>query len=89
MTSAVDTALPSDNVKVSKSDFRAQFVIIKNEITALQTRTSVAGAEAFNNGITATEVQRLINNAILADNTRNRLPSSLAYGSTSFTISNN
>ena len=47
MTSAVDSTLPPDNVKSSKSDFRAQFLVIKNEITALQQRTSVAGAKAF------------------------------------------
>ena len=36
MTSAVDSTLPADNVKASKSDFRAQFLVIKDEITALQ-----------------------------------------------------
>ncbi len=47
MTSAVDSTLPADNVKASKSDFRAQFLVIKDELTALQQRTSVAGAKAF------------------------------------------
>ena len=89
MTSQVDTAFPVDNQKVSKADFRAQMLIISNEISALQKRVGVAGAIAFNDYMTYTEVQRLINNAVLADNSRNRLPSTLAYGETSFTISNN
>lgn len=49
MTSAVDSTLPADNVKASKADFREQFLVIKNEITALQQRTGVAGAIAFGN----------------------------------------
>jgi|TARA_R100000306_G_scaffold28970_1_gene31932 hypothetical protein len=44
MTSAVDSTFPADNVKVSKSDFRAQMLIIKDELTALQ---GVARAIAF------------------------------------------
>lgn len=47
MASEVDETLPTDNVKTSKADFRAQFLIIKNELTALQQRTNVAGAKAF------------------------------------------
>jgi hypothetical protein len=47
MASAVDSTLPADNVKASKSDFRAQFLVIKEELTALQARTSIPGAKAF------------------------------------------
>jgi hypothetical protein len=47
MASSVDTTFPADNVKVSKATQRAQNLIIYNEITALQQRTSVAGAKAF------------------------------------------
>jgi hypothetical protein len=47
MASNVDTTLPADNVKSSKADFRAQFLVIFDEITALQKRTGVAGAKAF------------------------------------------
>ena len=47
MASAVDSTFPADNVKVSKADLRAQLLIIKNELTALQRRTSVPGAKAF------------------------------------------
>ena len=61
MTSAVDTALPADNVKASKADFRAQFLVIHNEITALQQRTSVAGAKAFYGFVDDAE----LNNAII------------------------
>ena len=47
MTSAVDATIPAANTKSIKAEFRAQFLVIKNEITALQQRTSVAGAKAF------------------------------------------
>ena len=56
MTSAVDSTFPADNVKVSKATMRAQFLTIYNEITALQTRTGVPGAQAFYNFITPEEV---------------------------------
>jgi hypothetical protein len=39
MASSVDSTLPADNVKASKADFRAQFLVIKNEIEVLQTLT--------------------------------------------------
>lgn len=60
MTSAVDVNFPADNVQVSKSEFRAQMLTIYNEITALQARTSVAGAQGFYNFITPEEVDRKI-----------------------------
>lgn len=63
MTSQVNTAFPADNVKVSKADFRAQMLIISNEITALQQRTSVAGAQAYADFVTSNEVARLIRNS--------------------------
>ena len=47
MASTVDSTLPADNVKASKADFRAQFLIIKDEITALQRSTSVPADLAF------------------------------------------
>lgn len=65
MASAVDSTLPTDNEKASKADFRAQFLVIKNEITALQLRTGVAGAKAFYDFVDAadlhTEVLRVHN----------------------------
>lgn len=60
MTSQVDVTFPADNVKISKSEWRAQQLIISNEITALQARTSLAGARAFYNFITPEEVDRKI-----------------------------
>ena len=36
MASNVSTTLPADNVKSSKADFRAQFLVIKTEIEELQ-----------------------------------------------------
>ena len=42
MASAVDETLPSDNSKAAKADFRAQFLVIKNEITDLQRETKLA-----------------------------------------------
>ena len=61
MTSAVDTTFPVDNVKSSKATMRAQLLIISNEITALQQRTSVAGAKAFYGFLEHQEVVNLIN----------------------------
>jgi hypothetical protein len=39
MTSSVDATLPADNVKASKADFRAQFLVIKDELENLQRLT--------------------------------------------------
>ena len=47
MASAVDETFPADVGKVSKATMRAQFLTIKNEITALQARTGIAGQLAF------------------------------------------
>lgn len=41
MASQVDATHPADNVKVSKATTRAQALIIKNEITALQIQTAL------------------------------------------------
>lgn len=60
MTSAVDATFPADNVKTSKATFRAQMLTIKNEITALQQRTGVAGAKAFYGFVEAEDVRRMI-----------------------------
>lgn len=40
MSSEVDATVPADNVKAEKAQFRANFQIIKGEITALQLVTS-------------------------------------------------
>ena len=61
MASAVDTTFPADNVKVSKATMRAQLLIISNEITALQQRTSVAGAHAFYGFVDEAEVRQIVN----------------------------
>lgn len=60
MTSAVDSTFPADAVKVSKATMRAQQLIIKNEITALQQRIALPGRTAFEENVTTQEVQRLI-----------------------------
>jgi|TARA_Y100000034_G_C6860933_1_gene391792 hypothetical protein len=46
-TSSVDSTLPADNVKTSKAAFRAQFLIIKNELTAQQNATGLPRLLAF------------------------------------------
>ena len=61
MASSVDTTFPADNVKVSKATFRAQMLIIYNEITALQQRTGVAGMKAFFGFTEEQDVVNLIN----------------------------
>jgi hypothetical protein len=60
MASAVDTTFPADNVKVSKATMRAQLLIIRDEISALQQRTSVAGAKAFYGFLSESEVQSAV-----------------------------
>ena len=57
MTSSVDVTFPADNVKVSKGTFRAQMLIIRDEISALQARTSVAGMKAFFGFVDANDLQ--------------------------------
>ena len=59
MTSQVDATIPADEAKVDKADFRAQFLVIKNEITALQLRTGVPGAKAFYGFVEPEDVKRL------------------------------
>jgi len=78
MTSTVDSTLPADNVKASKADFRAQFLAIKNEITALQKRTSVAGAKTFYNFVDADDLAQEVRNQHAAQ--ISTLPADLAYG---------
>jgi hypothetical protein len=60
MASSVDATFPADNVKVSKGTMRAQMLIIKNELTALQARTSVAGAKAYYGFLDESEVQEAV-----------------------------
>lgn len=60
MTSAVDITFPVDNVEVSKADFRAQMLVIRDEISALQDRTDVAGREAFLDNVTTGDVLNII-----------------------------
>ena len=77
MASAINTAFPYDNVKVSKASWRAQVLIIANEITALQARSSVAGAKAFYNYVEPEEVLQIVQreNAIT-----NPLARQIAFG---------
>ena len=67
MTSQVDSTFPADNVKTDKSGMRAQMLIIKDEITALQAKTGVAGELAFNDRPSRSEVQAMINFAIIGN----------------------
>ena len=47
MASAIDATKPADNVPADKADLRANLATAKNEITALQTKTSQAGQMAY------------------------------------------
>jgi len=78
MTSAVDSTLPADNVKASKADFRAQFLSIKNEISALQKRTGVAGIKAFYNFVSYDDLAQEVRNQHAIQ--ISTLPADLAYG---------
>jgi|TARA_R110000751_G_scaffold79925_1_gene161130 hypothetical protein len=77
MASAIDATLPADNVKASKADFRAQFLTIKNEISALQKRTGVAGAKAFYNFVDANDLDEAMR---IQHSKQHSLPQDLAYG---------
>lgn len=81
MASAVDTTLPADNVKASKADFRAQFLIIKDEITALQLRTGLPGAKMFYEYVELWEVEQKVRQ--FHDALPSSFPSDIAFGSTS------
>jgi hypothetical protein len=60
MASTVDTTFPADNVKVSKATMRAQLLIIRDEISALQLRTGVAGAKAFYGFVEESDVEQAV-----------------------------
>lgn len=47
MTSQVDASIPADNVKVEKSEIRANFAIIRDEISQLQRQTRKPWKIAF------------------------------------------
>ena len=78
MTSTVDSTLPADNVKASKADFRAQFLAIKNEISALQKRTGVAGIKAFYNFVSYDDLAQEVRNQHAIQ--ISTLPADLAFG---------
>ena len=83
MTSTVDATLPANNVKASKADFRAQFLVIKDEISALQVRTGLAGAQAFYGFVTIGEVKEEVRR--LHDALASVIPRDMAFGRTSLT----
>ena len=78
MTSSVDSTLPADNVKASKADFRAQFLVIKNEISALQKRTGVAGIKAFYNFVDTDDLAQAVRTQ--HELQVSTLPADLAFG---------
>ena len=78
MASAVDSTLPADNVKASKADFRAQFLVIKNEISALQKRTGVAGVKALYNFVDADDLAQAVRTQHALQ--LSTLPADLAFG---------
>ena len=60
MASSIDVTLPPDGEKVSKAEFRAQFLVIKNEIEALQRLIAVPGHLAFDNTPDHNEIETMI-----------------------------
>ena len=78
MTSTVDVTFPADNVKVSKATMRSQFLTIRDELSALQSRTGVASAKAYYNYVEQADVEA----AIRANNktSSNNLAKDLAFG---------
>lgn len=47
MSSAIDATVPADNVKVDKSLIRQNFATAEQEITDLQSKTSLADKLAY------------------------------------------
>ena len=89
MASAVDATFPADNVKVDKASFRAQLLVVKNEITALQARIGTPGRLAYQDFVSKWEIDAAIQRAELRVSGRQRLPKQLAFGIVSFNVSNN
>ena len=85
MASAVDVTFPADNVKVSKSTMRTQFLTIRDEISALQLRAGVAGAKAFYGFQDEAEVREAIRRVTTVDFRRIGLPADMAFGNVSLT----
>ena len=83
MASAVDTTFPADNVKVSKATMRAQLLIIRDEMSALQKRTGIPGAKAFYGFLDEAEIVNLISG--LGVRRKSNLPEDLAFGRVSLT----
>lgn len=84
MTSAIDATFPTDNVKVSKATLRAQLLIIKNEISALQVRTGLPGAKAFYGFLDAAEIQDVVERFHKSLQPSN-VPRDIAFGRVSLT----
>ena len=60
MSSSIDVSLPPDGEKASKAEFRAQFLVIKNEIEALQKQIAIPGFMAFNSYPDSSEIEAMI-----------------------------
>jgi len=84
MTSTVDVTFPADNVKVSKATMRAQLLIIRDEISALQARTSVPGIKAFYDFVEMTELEATVQR-VHDRNVAGNLPKDIAFGRVSLT----
>lgn len=83
MASAVDATFPADNTKVSKATFRAQMLTIKDEISALQQRTSVAGAKAFYGFVDDADLNAAVRR--VHDEQASTFATDIAYGRVSLT----
>ena len=83
MTSTVNSAFPANNVKVSKADFRAQMLIIKNEITALQQKV-MTGFLAYHSLVDMSSLPRLVRRY-----SQPNLARDLAFGRVSLNQANN
>ena len=83
MASEVDVTLPADDEKVSKADFRDQFRVIRDEISALQAQIATPGLSAYGNFVSPQEMSRQIR--VKARN----LAQDMAFGRVSFNPANN
>ena len=83
MASAVDTTFPPDDEKVSKADFRAQMLLISNEITALQQKV-MTGCLAYHSIVDKVELPSLVRRHAKANLARD-----MAFGRVSLNPANN
>lgn len=90
MASEIDPSVFPDNLKVDKADLREQFQIAGNEITELQSKTSVPGVSAFSFFDVDTDMARILaqqssmNVTIISNQRKIGVPYQMAFNTALF-----